>query len=525
MDTEPLFLIVDDEHFLTAGGAAVRALVCIIITVLLVAFSQGCGDELTIICTPMELDAGRRVALPPGEAGGTGVPAPTALDAAARDAVASTSASPDGGGNGPAPACPPEDARRVQVVTGEITADTTWSCESTYLLGGYVIVKSGATLMVRPGTVIKGDGTSALLITREGRLIADGEPTRPIVFTSVAAVGSRNPGGWQGVVLLGNATLNGAGERELEGLTTNNPDYRYGGSDDAHDCGTLRYVRIEFAGHELQPNKELNSLTVAGCGSGTTIDYVQLHKGKDDGIEFFGGTASAKHLVITGADDDSIDWDEGYRGRLQFVAIQQHELSGAGDSNGIEASNRAGSFDAMPYSSPIVYNVTMIGVRQSYNQVRALLLKEGTRGQIRSLIALGFASVAIDVVSSESAAALLSSPPTLAVSHSIFDQIGPDGSTYFPLAAPAESSADGNLAEDQLFTAAMQANRFGVDPRLPAPYDVTKPGWVPPIDSPAAMGSSPLPDDRFFDLTANFVGAFRPGGQDWTAGWTAYPVN
>jgi hypothetical protein len=327
-------------------------------------------------------------------------------------------------------------------------------------------------------------------------------------------------------VMLGKATLNvGTVDREFEGLTTNNPDFRYGGTDDNHNCGTLRYVRIEFGGHELQPNKELNNLSLSACGSATTIDYVQLHKGKDDGIEFFGGTASAKHLVITGNDDDNIDWDEGWRGRIQFAAIQQHDLSGAGDSNGFEGSNRAMAFDAAPIATPRLYNVTMIGDRQATHPVRAMLLKDGTRGEIKNVLATGFATVGIDAVTKQSADALRAMPSTLSVTNSLFFSIGANGNTYFPSNDMGDSTGDDNFDEGAYFRGAALANRFDIDPKLADAYNLTAPGWVPAADSAAATGGATPPSDGWFDASATYVGAFKPGAPDWTAGWTAYPAN
>lgn len=478
-----------------------------------------CGDNLYVVCMPTNLDASTQ---PPNDE----IPVPAERDAGVTTAPASRDSSTAVSDAAVRAECPPESERRVEVVTGTISQSRTFACDTTYLLGGFVVVNNGATLSIEPGTIVRGDGTSALLIAREGKIDARGERTRPIVFTSIGSPGSRVAGGWQGLVLLGKARLNvGTLDREFEGLTTNNPDYRYGGSDDEHDCGTLRYVRVEFAGRELQPNKELNNLTVAGCGSRTTIDYVQLHKGRDDGIEFFGGTASAKHLVITGADDDSVDWDEGYRGKLQFVAIQQHDLTGAGDSNGFEASNQTNAFGANPVASPTVYNVTMIGDRDSYNAVRAIYLKEGTHGTLRNVLATGFARVAIEVVSKESVSALLLSPPMLSVENSLFHQIGAGGTSYFPASGATEDTGDDGFSEEAYFTNPARMNRFGVDPKLARPYDLKNPGWIPASDSPVSEQAATPPDDGFFDPSAAYVGAFAAGGEDWTLGWTAYPEN
>src|SRR5690606_9485742 len=116
----------------------------------------------------------------------------------------------------------------------------------------------------------------------------------------------------------------------------------YGGDDEEHDCGSLKYVRVEWAGFQISLDNELNGISVAGCGSKTTLDYVQVHRGSDDGIEFWGGSAQASHIVVSGAQDDSIDWDSGFQGKIQFLVVQQHS---DGDSL-IEADNGADNNDA-----------------------------------------------------------------------------------------------------------------------------------------------------------------------------------
>ncbi|HEX8704398.1 MAG TPA: hypothetical protein VF815_36540, partial [Myxococcaceae bacterium] len=196
-------------------------------------------------------------------------------------------------------ACP-EDQQTCEV-SQDITGDTTWTKNHTYVLKANVFVKN-ATLKIEPGTVIKGGINTSLAITSSARLDAQGTVAEPIVFTSVVDVGSRQAGNWGGLVLLGKAPLNvQGGVDNIEGYPES-ADTQYGGTDAAHDCGTLKYVRIEFAGYRLGGNNELNGLTLGGCGTRTVVDYVQVHRGLDDGVEMFGGTASLKHVVVTLAD-------------------------------------------------------------------------------------------------------------------------------------------------------------------------------------------------------------------------------
>ncbi|RYZ31531.1 MAG: hypothetical protein EOO72_16690, partial [Myxococcaceae bacterium] len=239
----------------------------------------------------------------------------------------------------------------AQDVKGSITGDTIWKAGTTYTLKDYVFVESG-TLTIEPGVIVKGDTGSALVITREAKLNAVGTAEKPIVFTSSQAEGTRAAGDWGGVVLLGKAKINVAGgENTIEGFFATSGDTRtkYGGGDDAHDCGKLKYARIEFAGYELAEDNELNGLTTGACGTATDIDYVQVHKGADDGVEMFGGTAGLKHIVISQPDDDGLDYDLGWRGKVQFLVVQQNAVVG---NRAIEASGNKNDNVAQPHSVP-----------------------------------------------------------------------------------------------------------------------------------------------------------------------------
>lgn len=106
------------------------------------------------------------------------------------------------------------------VVEGEITTNTTWTKNNIYLIKGFLYVRSGATLTIEAGTLIRGDKDTkgSLIIERGAKLIAEGTASEPIVFTSNVAAGSRNYGDWGGVILCGKATINvPGGEAIIEG--------------------------------------------------------------------------------------------------------------------------------------------------------------------------------------------------------------------------------------------------------------------------------------------------------------------
>ena len=248
-------------------------------------------------------------------------------------------------------------------VSANITTNTTWS--GVILLQNKIYVKNNATLTIAPGTIIRGDKLTqgSLIITRGAKINAQGTSTQPIVFTSNEGVGNRNEGDWGGLVILGYAKNNQPdGIANVEGITAVT-DTRYGGDLDNDNSGTIKYVRIEFAGIALEPNKEINGITFGSVGSATTVDYVQVSHSGDDSFEWFGGTVDCKHLIAYRGLDDDFDTDFGYRGRVQFaLSIRDMGVSdAAGDSNAFECDNDANGTTAQPKTRPVFSNVTLVG--------------------------------------------------------------------------------------------------------------------------------------------------------------------
>lgn len=401
------------------------------------------------------------------------------------------------------------------VVTGPITADTEWKEGTLYKLDGIVFVENDAVLSIEAGTRIVGGAGSALVITQGSQIDAEGTKDEPIVFSSAQPAGDRASNDWGGVVLLGSAP-NHIEAPEIEGIDPAEDADRisYGGSEADSSCGTLRYVRIEFAGFEFAGDNELNGLSVGSCGSGTVLDYIQVHLGSDDGIEMFGGTADLKHIVITGAEDDSLDWDQGWQGRGQFIVIQHLN---AGSDAGFESDNNELNEDLTPRSMPILANLTLVGGAGSRSP--GMVLRRGTHAQIYNAIVTGFPGGAIDVRDAGSVAGTVAG--TLFVDNSIFFD---NGSENFP-EETGDADNDDGFDEADFFGDDVRSNRT-VDPQLADVASRTAPNFMPADDSPAASGAAVPPDaEGFFDTSATFVGAIEPGGTDWTEGWTDYPRN
>jgi len=272
-------------------------------------------------------------------------------------------------------------------VTGDITTDTTWS--NQVKLRGTVVVKNNATVTVDPNTVVFGETGSSLFILQGSKLNAVGTEGNPICFTSAKSVGSRAPGDWGGIVIIGNAK--GTRPSQTEGTSPQN----YGsGTNDADSSGSLKYVVIEFAGNEVAVGDELNGLSSYTVGSGTTYEYIQIHRGLDDGFEWWGGSVNGNHLLVTGGMDDDFDMDEGFNGNLEYLIGVKYPTSCGGtpssDPHGMEMDGTDGTTNACSprCTSPKVSNFTLIG--QQVAAGRAQRHREGMRGVFEKGIASNF---------------------------------------------------------------------------------------------------------------------------------------
>jgi hypothetical protein len=225
-------------------------------------------------------------------------------------------------------------------------------------------VTPGHTLTIEPGTEIRGEEGAVLVISRGAKIMAQGTVDKPIVLTSAQPSGQKTPGIWGGLLVLGAAPINTniksnppSNEALFEAFSNSEgANGTFGGTNPDDNSGVIKYVRIEFAGFNFVADREFNNLTLCGVGSGTTIDFVQLHGGSDDGIEFFGGTVNVKHIVSSQNQDDGFDTDNGWVGKAQFVIVQNisHPATLPEASNGYESDNHgtAASYAADPRTMP-----------------------------------------------------------------------------------------------------------------------------------------------------------------------------
>lgn len=271
------------------------------------------------------------------------------------------------------------DGLPLATLPSVVTTNLALSQDTCYVLNGKCYIDDGAVLEIPEGTRIEAvraaesQFSSAIIVTRGGRINARGSEEFPVVFTSHENCPAS--GDWGGIVLLGKAPLNRA-DTTIEGINLPTVpagiDVNYGGggacAGDVNDnSGILNFVRIEYAGAIIAPDNELNGLTCGGVGAGTTLDHIEVSYGNDDAFEFFGGNVNAKHLIALAPDDDAFDFDFGYNGNIQFaVSILHDQLGYSANPNGIESDNNAtGDANTCKRTSPVISNMTVIGLCDS----------------------------------------------------------------------------------------------------------------------------------------------------------------
>ncbi len=334
------------------------------------------------------------------------------------------------------------EAGNVYVTNNCDHAGLAWVNSNTYWLMNLVAVRSGETLTIQPGTVIRGmpkgavpgdNNSGTLLVSRGGKLIAKGTAQQPIVMTdqyddSIGAnKGSVNPnngidygklnnqltGQWGGLILAGrtyiawdvptNTTPSSTMSAKIEGLVdVPGYDYSYGGGDDFDNSGELDYISIRYGGYYVNSTKEINGLTLCGVGRGTKIDHIDVYNTKDDALECFGGTVGVKHFLTWNGTDDQIDTDTGFRGRIQFALAVQGISTICGQGQALDSSEKGCEWDGAgdktgynedPQSCGTMWNYTMVGMGTNCGDQAntAIYLRHNAGGRLHNGIVMDFA--------------------------------------------------------------------------------------------------------------------------------------
>ncbi|MGA1379732.1 MAG: hypothetical protein ACO3Z2_07245 [Chitinophagaceae bacterium] len=451
----------------------------------------------------------------------------------------------NGGGSGA--------AGKTITLQGRINTDTVLRKENLYILKGLVYIVGNKTMTIEAGTIIKGSfsgsDVAALIVTRGSKIIAEGTPTEPIVFTSA----SPNPqsGDWGGIIICGKAPINTSfngvnGLFQVEGGIDNANGDGLAGSGDAvapaavpsDNSGTLKYVRIEYAGYAFQPDKEVNSLTLAAVGSGTTIENVEVTYAKDDAFEWFGGTVNCKYLIAYKTQDDDFDTDNGYSGKVQFGIIFRDSLiADISRSEAFESDNNASGTTAAPQTTAIFSNITAIGPRATSSNIGNALyrgaahIRRNSGISIYNSIILGWPrGIEIDGTTGRSTILNVEDSTIRLRNNTI---AGCSVNTFFSGSPGSIINSDAGFATWFLMT--LNNNEIlaaAADARLIQPFNYQAFDPTPfagsngnqRILSGANFNDNKFTADTFFDKTVVFRGAVAPAGVNstWWKGWTRF---
>ena len=453
----------------------------------------------------------------------------------------------------------PVAGNNVCAIQGPITGELTLTDDVMYRMLGKVDVgidmggdgtKAGGasgTLIIPAGVVVMGRTSNDYLVVNRGsKIIANGTRSAPIRFTHNTAiegtVTENERGLWGGIVILGKAPINkcsndvrgtAACERVVEGS-----DALMGGATPDDDSGKLNFVRVEYAGYEIFPGNELNGITFGGVGSGTIVDYVQVHNNQDDCVEFFGGTVNVKHLICTGAGDDNLDIDWGYQGKMQFVVVKQS--SGVGDhiveSDNTNSDSSVG-YLTEPRSRPMVANFTFI----SQGLDEPLKYKEGVSGIYINGVVVNVNSA--NLVESTNLETIQDGALTPKLQHhSVFMDSAGDTSPFKAdteasgvTAAQLEASLTSRATDLVLGTNTLVSGMFlgDAESAVVSSFNGDKVQGMCAVGPHAAGTTTDLCPtysskeeryivDTWFSAT-DYIGAFSPGSDlenNWASGWT-----
>lgn len=449
-------------------------------------------------------------------------------------------------------------AKQIVEVRGVLEGNINWTKDKIYKLIGFVRVgedlraentaptKTGV-LTIQAGTVIIGDRASkaTLIIHRGSQIIANGTAAEPIVFTSERAVGEREGGDWGGLVICGRALTNLAviarGVGELEGAYGG----FHGGTNAADNSGSLKYVRVEYAGIPINPNQEINSFTFGSVGSGTTMEYLQASFGGDDSFEWFGGSANAKFLIAYRGIDDDFDMDNGYTGNLQFgVGIRGAAIADQSGSNGFEIDNDGGGTANTPITAPVMSNFTLIGAKETNSSFinaqfqNGMHLRRNAQPKIFNTFLTGYPNgIFLDPTGSVSVLQN-AADARLVLNRVVVSGVTGWGSNNFG----AGAGLPNGFAIRDLNTATTPAALPNIGTQTPSVWFAAQPGnkiindWTTTGISRTlfiagrpmfTVGAGPntlttggaAPAGAFFTAT-DFIGAFKD--MDWTTGWANF---
>lgn len=368
-------------------------------------------------------------------------------------------------------------------------------------------------LTVEPGvTIFASSGGDYLLVNRGSQIFAEGTATTPIVFTSRQNVEGtttlESQGQWGGIVLAGRApqancqlTAPVTCTGQVEGTSA-----FFGGNTPTDSSGRLKYVQVKYSGFEISTGNELQALTLAGVGSGTSIEYFQSYNSSDDGIEIFGGMVNLKHIVINGADDDGLDTDTGWRGGAQFGIVTQRAPNSTSRSAGFEFSSapKTTPLATRYISMPNIANFTLVGRNSPTDAHTVAHFDTGTKPKIINSVftnVTGSASSCLDIHDADTQ----TSAPTF-------------NSVFMSCTSPYRAGGFGSQA---IFTSGTNNTEAGTSTLTAPTAGVTLTNQVLTFINGANENAvTPTAPTYGFFQTTTYIGAVQNAADTWYQGWT-----
>jgi hypothetical protein len=384
-------------------------------------------------------------------------------------------------------------------ITADITANTTWSEGNVYVLNNKIKVEN-ATLTIEKGVTVLAvddgkpvkDATKVLVALRvesTGKLVANGEAGKPIVFT-VKPQGTATPveGMWRGLILKGDpATVN-------------------------HNAGSLKYVRVEFGGgDEDLPTDDKGALTLTNIGMSTVIENVQVYKSLGQGFRIEGSTLALKNCVSS----------ENLKSNLQLrhtgstagdikhanVYVQgyvSNTISGNKDTRDILISNPPTGLNG---NTLTISNMTLLGPGAAYTVGGAPSTVDGMRAESRAGKVLIYNSIIAEFP--EDGIRLSNNVTETRIEHSYFFKIGGTDATGIP--ALSNSTA---LRENAVQFATGFNNN--INPANTTIAGIAVNDYTPNASQASTYNPTSLNDANFTFQAFQYIGAI--GSTDWTAG-------
>ena len=436
-----------------------------------------------------------------------------------------------------------DNTTTIEELTGNLTTQTL-KADKQYLLKGQVFVRSGQTVTIEPGTIIYGEKRSkgTLIVDRGGKLIARGTKDKPIVMTSAQEEGERDRSDWGGLVIAGRAKTNQV-DPAIEGI---DPVLIFGGDDDNDNSGEYEYLRVEYAGIELTPNNETNSITMGGVGKGTFMEHLMVSFGGDDGFEWFGGNVNGRYLISLSSWDDDLDVDYGYSGNVQWALVVRNPFyADQSQSNAFECDNGPNDNDVQPYTTGTFSNVTVYGPRDrvgrsiSGNNFHAIDLRRRTAVSIFNSIFTGFP---VGLRFNTASVTQQYQSGTGVLENNII--INPAGAAYAAGGGAVLADVQNYFSVNNTVVTLPAANEpwenfyrgYGLNPdNFFGKYTIatypSNPNFALVANGTLATGAkftnakfNEAGRSTYFDKNVPYVGAF--GSTDWTDGWAEFaPLN